>query len=274
MGVVFTPQQFAEGRIPESFDYGIANRLVRTGLARLADSGVVLGAVFSGSVGARTARPGSDLDVVVVRRSFEDGHALENLRATVEEATNVPIEFIPVVAPLALRGVHRIDYFFAEYLRGLSDVVGNHPAAYFSPLPSWSDPRAERVRENREKTMRLDKRLINAPRYDAERCNTLQQILSWPVVAALDCIRVEDGKNPVDGLGQLPSKRAIQSMFEERYGAAPVLGSAIDLMDEYRTLLETSRDVENYAAMLGRIESLADSVVPFLLECADRMETS
>ena len=273
MGVVFTPEQFAAGRIPKPDDYPRAYDLVRFGLNELLREGKIIGAVFNGSTGAGPVRPGSDIDVVLVVPDRSACRSLESLANSIENHTNVPIEFVPEVASLARQGMHGIDYFYAQSLAAQrSDmVIGENPADYFTSLPAWSNPREERLRETRDKIRRQTKAIVNTRRWDAERCHALQRGLAWPVIMALDRIRVADGHNNLDAANQMPSKRRILEMYEDRHGSTPVLCEAIALTDNYREFLASSTNIIKYEKLLFTIDSFLDTSIAFLHKVHDEI---
>jgi len=268
MGVVFSLEQFHRGRIPTRDDYVRANDIAREGLEKLHLHGSLTGAVFNGSTGNGSARPGSDIDIVAVVPSFDDVRILEELVDDIEHETCVPVEIVPEIAHLAQSGVHGIDYFFAQYLASqpLERVIGVNPTTYFAPLPSWSNPRDERIKELGEKVRKMNKNIVNTRRWDDRRCHMLQQTLSWPVVAALDRIRVNDNKNPLDENGQLPSKERIRDIYSERYGYAYALDRAISTTTIYRQLLEGNSGPDDYENMLKIVDNFAAESTAFLID--------
>ena len=274
MGHVFTPEEFASGKMPNRASFRQANHLVRLLLEQVLEQGHIRGAVINGSATTGSAKPGSDMDVVVVLSSLEAMDYLEAFKTKVRYDTFVPVEFVPEYEDLALRGHHRIDYFFNQYLAAqpASNVIGINPVTFFAEKLAWTNPRAERVEETYGKIRKITKRLIGAVRFDAEYCNALQQVLALPIVAALDRIRVDDGKNPIDSKGRMPSKAELVNMYSKRYGADSVLKEALERTIAYSKSLVKLPNNTSYVDILNSIREFAPSAITFARVTAEAME--
>lgn len=264
MGRVFSWKEVRDKCMPARKDFPPVVRDVREVLSVCEG---IIGAVLCGAVqrGDWTVR--SDIDCLVVYEPSDRLAVIDTLRKLVLSALerHIPIEFIPVDAELANRGLHHIDLFFFTHLLAAMKTRGGVVKA--NPLGHLRFNNREKLLDLqsylRYKLRRLDHDTAGLGASVEARCLFLSKILSDPIHVARRMLQYRE---------MLPSDDGKASVIHAYSSAFPT-----SLWETLRTLHEADKEYtaslaeqirspneRTYRATLQKVESLSALAYEFV----------
>jgi len=268
MGYVFTPEEFEKGQIPKPQDYTTAALLVHRALSSMHSSGLVYGASINGSYFQSDAKPGSDIDVLVVLQHPEGEKALKRLHSYIKNSLFVPLEFVPLDIKHTMKGSHGINYYYYQYLKEFcrEGVIGHDPMLVILPRESWLDPPKETRDGIVSKLEKLSKKRISASGYDKDHCDFLEKVLRQPIFTAIDMLRVKRGTYPSKN-GKPLSKAECCDLYAHEFIRmdSSDLFLILDARNRYRRFLQDRKaKASDYRRLLGEMDRTYPSARRFM----------